>query len=238
MKGMQFIGVLFLMVVLGGCASGMRKEIRDYEYQISQKTRQINKAQASLNADPEVYVDGVCSQPERGPRPNPFCDDAASSKQRALARCAAAYKGCDVALKAFEDDFDTNSKRFLASEVCNRMVAEATGSRYTSADTVGNAVSTYASDRCKNGGFFGKLFGCIAAVSIEAMKFAEFQQCYNTEAPRCYNAYLAWVNGPEDRKNRCEQNMALIARRKGEISDLEDKIYEKKRTWVWRMFGD
>jgi hypothetical protein len=235
---MQRITVLFLMVVLGGCASGMKREVHNYEYQIRQKTQQINKAQTSLNGDPDVYVNGECRQPDRGPRPKPFCDDSASSEKRALVTCAAKYKGCDVALKVFGAELDTNKKRFLASEVCNRMVAEATGSRYTPADTAGNAISTYASDRCKNGGFFGKLFGCITAGTMEVMKFAEFQQCYNTEARRCYNSYLTWKNGPNERMGRCERNVALIAENKSEISDLEDRIYEKKKTWIWKMFGD
>lgn len=235
---MATITLLFFSLFVSGCASSIRKEIRSYEYQIDQQNELIQNSEKSLSNNPNVYIKGECRLPQRRSKPEPFCDTKEYARNHAVARCAIAYKGCDLALKSLKDNLDTVTKQFLASEACSRLVAKLQKEKYTPSDAFENLVGTISSDRCEKGGFFGKLFGCTTKVAVELAKFDKFQKCYTSEANGCYAKYVNWYNEPFDRQEKCQKNIKQIADSKNSISDLEYEIYKRKRTLTWRLFGD
>ncbi|CAH2030051.1 hypothetical protein [Trichlorobacter ammonificans] len=234
---MKKLAILLLLLLCSGCVSGIRNDIQSYERRISSRNGDINRAEKYLNNNPDVYVENTCVTPARGPKPKPLCESKEKATEYALARCAISYKGCDATLSLLGGKLDTFSKKFLASEICDRLVEHYQGNSYNSYTTARNAMEAVADRGIERGGFWG-VVGGVTKLAIEAQKYDDFQRCRNNESSRCYNAYVDWWNGPFNKKEQCENSVKTIAASKDDIETYEYRIYKLKSKWMWRLFGD
>ena len=234
----RIIIVFFLILLTTGCATNLKREVHQLEDDLSTSQEKISEAKKSLNNNPDVYNGYSCITPHRGPEPKFSCHTQKESNEKALAGCAISYKGCDAVLAAFGDKLDDKSERFLASQTCKMLVAEMQGESRSAEAVVVDGVTTYAKDRRKNGGFFGKFLGCSWAISSEIHKFSVFSSCVENKSIACYKNYQDWFNGPTNRKNKCEENLATINREEDKIPYLSRTLRDKKSTFMWKLFGD
>lgn len=226
--------------LLSGCATSLKQEVHQLESDISQSGRRLESAKVYLRNNPDVYRDQQCVLLARGPQPSPRCTTREEASNYALAVCAISYKGCDMALNAASASgkLDSTSKKFLASQACEAALAEMQGERYTADRAVLGAIDAAATNAYENGGFFGKLFGGIAKLSVEATKLASFLQCSDQKTKTFYDRYDTWANGPARKKAECEAEVATIPREERRLAGNRALLKEKKESLLWKMFGD
>lgn len=129
-------------------------------------------------------------------------------------------------------------EKFLASEACEQLLAEYTGEPRSSVHTVVDGIHEYAKDRCENGGFFGKVFGCYGAFVGEVVKLSQFLSCTNTKTQECFDNYDNWVYGPSRRKEKCKENIVAIHSAEQSIYYNSSALRQKKSSFMWKLFGD
>jgi hypothetical protein len=235
----RLLFIVFASFLLAGCATGLKQEVSQLEANIAHGNQAASTAKSWLNNNSDVYDGRNCLIAERrGAEPRFSCHTKEESRKKGLALCAAQYKGCSAVVAALGSELDSWDKKFLVSEACEQLLAEFTGEHRSSVNTVVDGTLEYAKESCKNGGLWGLLLGCPTALVGEAVKFSQFDSCVNNKTQECYNNYANWVNEPTDRQSKCEANLALIAKTELSISNDYSVLREKKKSFMWKLFGD
>ena len=229
------IACVMVLTLLAGCASGLKQEVAQLEYQHQVSYKNMRESEGWLQKNSNVYVNGACVQPPRGKAPKFSCRSSSEARNAALTVCAISYKGCDAALAAFKNDLDGADKKFLASQICEATLADYLGESRGAGAMALDLVIAVSENGCEDGGFWGSL-GCLGAIAGKTIKFGQFIDCVQTKSALCLSNYDEWQNGPERKKSMCLRNVRVAAEEKRNVASLSSQIAEKKDTWMYRWF--
>lgn len=223
--------MMLAVFLLTGCASAIKKDIEQQEYNLSQSNKIIEDNKRWLSSS-KAYVGGRCVEPKLLPRPRFACESSDQASQTALAICAIKYKGCDAAASLFGGKLQSAQKKFLTSQACEIKLAELLGETRTVTDLGIDALQAYSDHSCENGG------SCLASVAFGSFKFLQFVQCLGSVGNACAREYESWRMAPLREKRMCETVVSSIANERANIASAKRKIDESKSSFVWKVFGD
>jgi len=274
---MRFFYNFLCLLMASGCST-IKKDINNLEQNMHRSSIEISKLEKKrvelrtkltrvrsathyLATHKSSFVNGRCITPSRGSKPSPYCPGLNAAKKHALAYCSMSI-GCDAILLTASSKLDSFSKRFLASESCQRAVAKLANKGYSVDMTVVNAIEALSDTGCNNEGngflsSIGKFIGCTASLTIKLQKIAVFTNCVNRNQSSCYQKYSTWLNRPSTLYSGCRDNLRIVQSESsesilkselGKVSErltkernhyrrLSNSLQKKKESLEYKLFG-
>jgi hypothetical protein len=72
----KLLPFIVMVIFLPGCASDLKREVHNLEYEIQRSSDHIDDAKTSLAKNTDVYDGQNCIEPERGTEPKFSCHTA------------------------------------------------------------------------------------------------------------------------------------------------------------------
>lgn len=231
--------------VLAGCAAPLprsrewtmplpqlRNEVAQLQAQRHAAQQRHDQAAQWLQRDSQGAFDGqVCRAPPHGPRPPWPCPPPEQERNTALALCAMGYKGCDVVLAQLKDQLNSRDKRFLASQACQALVAQALEQKRG----VGAMLYDMAEDAARHGCKQGSFFGCLLSRASEAVRLVQFAACVDERAGRCQRRYEQWRDAPAQALSACQARRATLHGSREELARLDAQLAPLRQALAQRQ---
>lgn len=180
--------------------------------QINNDSALYQNAQAWMQRNSALYVNGVCQTPARSAQPNDACETPAVAQNIAQNRCAE-HVGCAVfgATVGSKSGDLKELTEFAATNLCDAHFMSKRGEAYTS-ETFGEAIGSVIATKLTEAALEGAGFS-----ESDAYKYSragivalEFMTCMSRETNGCAAKYQAWLNGPQNAHEACVAAVGVL----------------------------